>query len=55
MFQDFLISIFGEELYNVLVLQNPELVSTFIFIMFFMLLILIFNLVKTIFGFGGKI
>lgn len=55
MFQDFLIAVFGEELYNVTVLQNPELISVFIFIMFFMLLILIFNLIKSIFLFGGKI
>lgn len=55
MFENFLIQLFGEELYTSLITSNPELFAFFIIIFFFMLLMLIFNLIQQIFSFGGKI
>lgn len=55
MFENILINLFGAELYTALVTNNPELISVFIIIFFFMFLMLIFNLIQQIFGFGGRI
>lgn len=55
MFETLLIEILGETLYMSLVEQNPELLSVFILIFTFMLLMLIFGVIRSMLTFGGRL
>lgn len=54
MLETFLIEILGETIYLTLVNQNPELLCVIIILFVFLILILLFSLIRSICSFGGK-
>lgn len=48
MFAEFLLTLFGEELYNALIVNNPEMACAFILIFMLFFMQLMFNLIEKI-------